>query len=130
MKYFKLEDFLKTKTGLPNKPNDVQQANLIYLVDNLLDKAREELGSPIIVTSGFRSPAVNKAVKGSSTSQHMKGEAADLVCNNNAKLFEILSKMNFDQLIWEYGTDRCPAWVHVSLKRTGNNRKQILHIKK
>jgi zinc D-Ala-D-Ala carboxypeptidase len=129
MKYFTLEELTRTNTGLNNKPNDEQQANLIFLADNLLDKAREKLGSPIKVTSGFRSLTVNKKVGGAYNSQHTKGEAVDLVCNNNAKLFQILSKMNFDQLIWEKGTDRQPAWIHVSLKRNGINRGQILHIK-
>jgi uncharacterized protein YcbK (DUF882 family) len=129
MKYFTLKELTTTNTGLDNKPNDEQIDNLINLAEKLLDKSREILGEPIRVTSGFRSLTVNKKVGGAYNSQHTKGEAVDLVCNNNAKLFQILSKMNFDQLIWEKGTDQQPAWIHVSLKRNGINRKQILHIK-
>ena len=129
MKYFTIEELTRTNTGLNNKPNDEQQANLIFLADNLLDKARELYGKPIRVTSGFRSLIVNKKVGGVITSQHTKGEAVDLVCEDNSKLFEIFKKLKFDQLIWEKGTDKQPAWIHVSLKRQGINRGQILRIK-
>lgn len=128
MKYFTINELTKTSTGISNIPNAEHIANLIYLVENLLDKAREQLGMPITVTSGYRSEAVNKAVGGVSTSQHTKGEAVDLVCKDNARLFNILKTMNFDQLIWEKGNSIQPAWVHVSLKRNGINRKQIIKL--
>lgn len=128
MKYFTINELIKTSTGISNIPNAEQVANLIYLVENLLDKAREELAMPITVTSGYRSEAVNRRVGGVATSQHTKGEAVDLVCGDNAKLFNILKKMNFDQLIWEKGNNIQPAWVHVSLKRIGINRKQVIRL--
>lgn len=128
MKYFSINELTKTSTGISNIPNAKQVANLIYLVENLLDKAREELAMPITVTSGYRSEAVNRRVGGVATSQHTKGEAVDLVCGDNAKLFNILKKMNFDQLIWEKGNNIQPAWVHVSLKRIGINRKQVIRL--
>jgi zinc D-Ala-D-Ala carboxypeptidase len=128
MKYFTINELTKTSTGISNIPNAEHVANLIYLVENLLDKAREQLGMPITVTSGYRSEKVNKAVGGVATSQHTKGEAVDLVCRDNAKLFNILKTMNFDQLIWEKGNSVQPAWVHVSLKRNGINRKQIIRL--
>ncbi|MFV0501732.1 MAG: D-Ala-D-Ala carboxypeptidase family metallohydrolase [Bacteroidales bacterium] len=128
MKHFTINELTKTSTGISNIPNAEHIANLIYLVDNLLDKAREQLGMPITVTSGYRSENVNKAVGGVATSQHTKGEAVDLVCGNNAKLFNIIKTMNFDQLIWEKGNSIQPAWVHVSLKRNGINRKQIIKL--
>lgn len=128
MKYFSINELTKTSTGISNIPNAEQVANLTYLVENLLDKAREELAMPIRVTSGYRSEAVNRRVGGVATSQHTKGEAADLVCANNAKLFEILKTMKFDQLIWEKGNNIQPAWVHVSLKRIGINRKQVIRL--
>ena len=128
MKYFTINELTKTSTGIRNIPNAEQVANLIYLVENLLDKAREELAMPITVTSGYRSEAVNRRVGGVATSQHTKGEAVDLVCGDNAKLFNILKKMNFDQLIWEKGNNIQPAWVHVSLKRIGINRKQVIRL--
>ena len=128
MKYFTINELIKTSTGISNIPNAEQVANLIYLVENLLDKAREELAMPITVTSGYRSEAVNRRVGGVANSQHTKGEAVDLVCGDNAKLFNILKTMNFDQLIWEKGNNIQPAWVHVSLKRIGINRKQVIRL--
>ena len=128
MKYFSINELTKTSTGISNIPNAEQIANLTYLVENLLDKVREKLAMPITVTSGYRSEAVNRRVGGVATSQHTKGEAVDLVCGDNAKLFNILKKMNFDQLIWEKGNNIQPAWVHVSLKRNGVNRKQIIRL--
>ena len=128
MKYFSINELTKTSTGISNIPNAEQIANLTYLVENLLDKVREKLAMPITVTSGYRSEAVNRRVGGVATSQHTRGEAVDLVCGDNAKLFNILKKMNFDQLIWEKGNNIQPAWVHVSLKRNGVNRKQIIRL--
>ena len=128
MKYFTINELTKTSTGISNIPNAEHVANLIYLVENLLDKAREQLGMPITVTSGYRSEKVNKAVGGVATSQHTKGEAVDLVCRDNARLFNILKTMNFDQLIWEKGNSVQPAWVHVSSKRNGINRKQVIRL--
>ena len=128
MKYFTINELTKTSTGISNIPNAEQIANLTYLVENLLDKVREKLAMPITVTSGYRSEAVNRKVGGVATSQHTKGEAVDLVCGDNAKLFNILKTMNFDQLIWEKGNNIQPAWVHVSLKRNGINRKQIIKL--
>ena len=128
MKYFTINELTKTSTGISNIPNAEHVANLIYLVENLLDKAREQLGMPITVTSGYRSEKVNKAVGGVATSQHTKGEAVDLVCRDNARLFNILKTMNFDQVIWEKGNSVQPAWVHVSLKRIGINRKQVIKL--
>ena len=86
-------------------------------MNNILDPLREAWGAPIQVTSGYRSPAVNKAVKGASTSQHVLGEAADIrtVPNtraNNKKLYELIKKLNLpvDQCINEYDY----SWIHVS----------------
>lgn len=128
MKYFTINELTKTSTGISNIPSVEHITNMIYLIENLLDKAREQLGMPITVTSGYRSEKVNKAVGGVGASQHTKGEAVDLVCRDNAKLFNILKTMNFDQLIWEKGNSVQPAWVHVSLKRNGNNRRQIIKL--
>jgi zinc D-Ala-D-Ala carboxypeptidase len=90
------------------------------------------VGAPIYVSSFFRSAQVNKAVGGSMTSQHCKGEAIDIDCDvygngTNKEVFEyIKNHLPFDQLIWEFGTDENPAWVHVSLRRDNKNRKQVL----
>lgn len=130
MKYFTLKELTKTKHKIKNIPNQEQLENIHYLVKEVLDPARAILGHPITVSSGFRNPEVNRAVGGSSTSQHLKGEAADLTCYDNSALFDILKELdNYDQLIWEYGTDESPAWVHVSTTKK-INRKEILRAKK
>lgn len=124
---FSLEEFTRTNTGLPNIPGFVERENLQQLVTNVLQPARTMLGMPVTVTSGYRSPAVNAAVRGASTSQHVKGQAADLVCADNARLFEILKSTPFDQLIWEAGNDVQPAWVHVSFNGM-MSRGQVLRM--
>lgn len=125
-KYFTLNELTDTNTGLINNPNKDEIDNLKVLVEKVLDPARELLGKPITVTSGYRSPLVNRKVNGSKTSQHIKGEAADIKCEDNKKLFDIIvNNIEFDQLIWEYGDDNQPAWVHVSFKKD-KNRNQIL----
>jgi len=125
MKYFKLEEFTKTGTGLPNIPGQQERKNIEALVVNVLDPARAEFGAAVVVTSGYRSEAVNAKIGGAKTSQHTKGEAADVKCANNKKLFDILRKQaRFDQLIWEYGDDAQPDWVHVSWSKSP--RKMVL----
>lgn len=127
MKYFTLQELTKSQTAkrlkIDNRPSVEAEQALIYLVETVLDPARRLFGNPIKINSGYRSQALNKAVKGSPGSQHMKGEAADITCSDNSRLFEILKSLPFDQLIWEQGG----KWIHVSVKRTGN-RKQILDL--
>lgn len=134
MKYFTINELIASdvakNNNINNIPNQQEKNNLTALVDNILDPLREAYGKPIIVTSGFRSEKLNKLVKGSSTSQHRFGQAADIrskedTRNENKKLFDLVQNLNlpFDQLIDEYNYD----WVHVSY--SPRNRKQILHIK-
>lgn len=104
--------------------------NLTNLVESLLDPIREMWGKPLHVNSGYRCLALNKAVGGKPTSQHLKGEAADITAGSkadNKKLFEMIkaSGLVYDQLIDEYGF----SWIHISLKRDGGNRKQIIAVK-
>lgn len=128
MRYFSIEELVRSKTasdlGINNTPDETVKANLVSLVDNVLDPAREVYGNPVTVTSGYRCPELNSALSGSKTSQHMSGLAADLVCDNNKLLFEIIKAQdNFDQLIWENNGQ----WVHVSWAGS-NNRKQVLYL--
>lgn len=119
------------RLGIDNTPNAEQFSNMVYVAENVFQPIREHFGVPIYVSSFFRSEALNKAVRGSSSSTHIKGEAMDLDADvfegvTNAQIFEyIKNNLEFDQLIWEFGTDENPAWVHVSLSKR-NNRKQIL----
>jgi hypothetical protein len=129
MKYFTIKELTATSTGKPNVPGVTEVENLTNLVDKLLDPVREQWGKPIRVNSGFRSISVNLAVGGATASQHLKGEAADITAGNpteNRRLFEMLANGGyvFDQLIDEQNY----TWIHVSLKRNGVNRKQILHL--
>ena len=98
MKYFTIKELCKTSTGLPNVPNREQEANLVFLIENVLDPVRKELGQPIIVTSGFRSEAVNKAVGGVKNSVHKNGQAADIRWNTGATGYKCNATWN-DYLI-------------------------------
>lgn len=129
MKYFTIEELTRSDTaeehGIDNTPTKEAREKLVALVDNVLDPLREMYGKPITVNSGYRSPALNKAVKGSATSQHVRCEAADITGGNkeaNKRLFELIREnLPFDQLINEYDY----SWVHVSYKSSGN-RKEVL----
>ena len=124
-KNFTLAELTKTSTGLPNALPKHLEGNIQSLVDNVLQPVRDALGV-IIVTSCYRSPEVNKAIGGSSTSQHCLGQAADLKFKGgNDVLFNWLKEnTDFDQLIWEFGTTEEPSWVHISY--SSRHRKQIL----
>ena len=124
MKYFTINELTQTTHG-KNVPNVEQTENLKLLVEKVLDPAREELQAPIKITSGFRSIEVNKAVNGAANSQHLSGQAADIVCFDNKKLFRILQDMEFDQLIYEFGNEEQPGWIHVSFSKAVN-RNQVL----
>lgn len=133
-KYFSIAELTKSETAnkrkINNKPTKEVENCLNQLIDNILDPLREAYGQPIIVSSGYRCPELNKAVGGARTSQHTRGQAADIHTKSNSKesnkqLFELIKqlKLPFDQLINEYNY----SWVHVSY--SNRNRRQILNIK-
>lgn len=112
-----------TTHGINNKMSESQIESAKILCENVFEPLRIYLNTPIKISSGFRSAQVNKMIGGASTSQHTKGEAMDLQIG--AKGFHFIKdKLNFDQLIWEFGNDENPAWVHVSF--SSKNRKQVL----
>lgn len=132
MKYFTMGEMMRSDTadrrGIDNRCSKEDAERLKKLIENVLDPLREAYGKPIVVNSGYRCPALNKAVGGSKTSDHMKGCAADIHGTPNTKaenkrLFELVKSLDlpFDQLIDEKNL----SWVHVS-HREGNNRKQVL----
>jgi len=128
-KYFTFEEMIHSDTakakGIKNIPDPEQFENLSNLVVKLLDPLREKFGKPIKVNCGFRSNEVNKLVGGVPTSQHCKGEAADITSDDNKRLFELIkNEFEWDQLINEHNL----SWIHVSLKKTGKNRKQVLKL--
>lgn len=133
-KYFSIAELTKSSTAIRKKINNTPtkevENNLNQLIDNILDPLREAWGQPIIVGSGYRCEALNKAVGGAAHSQHKLGQAADIHTKSdskedNKKLFELIKqlKLPFDQLINEYNYN----WIHVSY--SPRNRRQILNIK-
>ena len=134
-KNFQLNEFLQSETAYRydieeqfNPPPQVTK-NLKTLCEKILQPVRDKFGV-IRVTSGYRCRKVNDIIKGSVTSQHMIGQAADIQAVNttNKVLFEYIKNSNlpFDQLIWEFGTKNEPAWVHVSI--SDKPRRQVLYI--
>ncbi len=125
---FTIAELTQTSTGIQNEPNKQQVKALITLCGKVLQPTRDIYGAPIHVTSGYRSPAVNKAVGGARNSQHLLGEAADITVNSregHKKLFEIIrDHLSFDQLI----NERDFSWIHVSFKSVGGNRRQVLKL--
>lgn len=134
MKYFTIGELTSSTTArrynIKNVPGIVELNNLTSLVEHLLDPLRELLGKPINVSSGYRCKALNSKVGGSKTSQHMKGQAADIYLKglSNIVIAKVLvaSGLEWDQCIIEKGTLQNPQWIHLSYKTSGN-RNQILY---
>lgn len=142
MKYFTIGELTRSNKAarlhIDNTPDAEAEANLRALVAAVLDPAREQYGKPIHVSSGYRSPKLNRSLPNASkTSQHLKGEAADIFVDagskGNFELGQLIARLgNFDQIIFEeVGTnDLLPTWIHVSWKRRGDNRREIRkHVK-
>ena len=131
IKYFSLSEFLNSATakrlGIDNTPTFEVVDNLNKLAD-YLDVIREKVGKPILISSGFRCPVLNKAVGGVSNSQHQKGLAADLICADMESLEKVLRETGgFDQLIKEHRKGSKSFWYHVSVTpRNGKPRQQII----
>ena len=128
------------RKGISNMPTPEHIENFKKLAENVFQPIRDHFGCPIHISSGYRSEALNKAIGGAGkmvngkyvpSSQHCTGEAIDIDMDGtsitNKQVFEyIKDNLNFDQLIWEMGTDANPDWVHVSYESTGKQRKQVL----
>ncbi len=119
------------RKGISNQPTEDHLANMRKLAMNVFQPIREHFNCPIYISSGYRSSPLNKALNGSKTSQHCSGEAMDIDMDgtniSNKQIFDFIKdNLIFDQLIWEFGTDNNPDWVHVSYESTGKQRKQIL----
>jgi len=136
--YIQIETACKSETairkGIENVPNDEQLEAMRLLCEKVYDPLCKTLGRALPVTSFFRSIKLNKAIGGSSTSQHCKGEAVDIDCDgidieNSIIFYTIRSEFEFDQLIWEFGDDNNPAWVHVSFSKNGNRGSVLKAIK-
>ena len=119
------------RKGISNMPTPEHIENFKLLAEKVFQPIREHFGVPIHISSGYRSKALNTAIGGSLSSQHCSGEAIDIDMDTttvkNVEIFNyIKDNLNFDQLIWEFGTDSNPDWVHVSYESSGKQRKQIL----
>jgi zinc D-Ala-D-Ala carboxypeptidase len=128
------------RRGISNMPTEEHIENFKKLAENVFQPIRDHFGVPIRISSGYRSEALNKAIGGAGkmvngkyvpSSQHCTGEAIDIDMDGtsitNKQVFDyIKANLEFDQLIWEFGTDANPDWVHVSYESTGKQRKQVL----
>jgi len=118
------------KKEIENVPGDVQIVAMKKLAKEIFEPLREWANEPIRVNSFFRSPELCEAIGSKSTSQHTKGQAIDIDAmgkKTNAELFNYIKEnLNFDQLIWEFGDDENPDWIHVSYVGANGNRNRIL----
>jgi len=128
---FTLREFVISQVairlGIDNTPSEKIVQNLKDLCQNVLQPLRNEYGKPIYISSGYRCRVLNRAIGGSDDSDHIFGRAADIdVGEDNILLFAMIYKhLDFDQLIWEFGDETEPAWIHVSWRRQ-NNRREVL----
>jgi hypothetical protein len=118
-----------TRRKLKNNPNETQLKSMVLVANSVFEPVRIHFNKRIRINSFFRCEKLNTVIGGSRTSQHCSGEAIDMDgmdgLSNSSIFHYIKDNLDFDQLIWEFGTDKEPSWVHVSFKKSGN-RKQIL----
>ena len=119
------------RLGLNNDPSDTHLQNMKLLSEKIFEPLRIYVGGPIKINSFYRGPELNKAIGGSSKSQHCHGQAMDIddtygVMSNATMYNWIKDNLDFDQMIWEFGDDKNPNWVHVSYVDPGANRNRCL----
>ena len=120
-----------TRLGINNTPNDEQLSNMELVAEEVFEPLRVYIGGPIKINSFFRCPELNKAIGGSGNSQHCRGQAIDIDDTfgkaTNAEMYHwIKENLEFDQMIWEFGDDDNPDWVHVSYVSAEDNRNRCL----
>jgi len=119
------------RKGIDNTPSEVQVLSMKLLADKVFEPLRKWVGGPIKVNSFFRSVALNEAIGGVASSQHCKGQAIDIDDvygrKTNAEMYKwIQENLDYDQMIWEFGTDTQPNWIHVSYVSKEENRNKCL----
>tara|TARA_S200000501_G_C20427099_1_gene570599 strand:- start:134 stop:589 length:456 start_codon:yes stop_codon:yes gene_type:complete len=119
------------RLGLDNTPGDYEYSNMQLIANKIFEPLRSYVGGPIKINSFYRGIDLNKAIGGSSRSQHCQGRAIDIDdtygYKTNAQMYKwIKDNLNFDQMIWEFGNDKNPAWVHVSYVSEDQNRNRCL----
>jgi len=120
-----------TRRDLDNTPNEEQLENMKLIGEKVFEPLREWVGGPIKINSFFRGLPLNTAIGGAKSSQHMKGQAMDIDDTfghaTNAEMYKWVKKnLDFDQMIWEFGTDENPNWVHISYVSPEKNRNRCL----
>ncbi len=119
------------RLGIDNEPNKEQMDNMVTIAQEVFEPLRMWVGGPIKINSFFRSPELNKTIGGSSKSQHCQGQAIDLDDTfgraTNCEMYEFIKEhLDFDQMIWEFGDENNPDWVHVSYVSPQENRNRCL----
>jgi zinc D-Ala-D-Ala carboxypeptidase len=119
------------RLGLDNDPSDAHLQNMKLLAEKVFEPLRMHVGGPIKINSFYRGPELNAAIGGSAKSQHCHGQAMDIDDTfghmKNCDMYKFIKEnLEFDQMIWEFGDDSNPAWVHVSYVNPGENRKRCL----
>jgi len=120
-----------TRLNIDNTPTDEHERNMVLVAEEIFEPLRTYVGGPIKINSFYRSPELNRAIGGSSKSQHCKGQAIDIDDTfgkmSNAEMYEFIKEnLDFDQMIWEFGSDKNPDWVHVSYVSPEKNRNRCL----
>ena len=120
-----------TRLDIDNEPNDEQMNNMCLIAQEVFEPLRMWVGGPIKINSFFRSPKLNKAIGGSTKSQHCHGQAIDIDDTfgraTNAEMYDFIKEhLDFDQMIWEFGNEDNPDWVHVSYVSEDKNRNRCL----
>jgi hypothetical protein len=124
-----------TRKDIDNTPNEEVLCRMQAVAENIFEPLRAHVGGPIKINSFYRSINLNVAIGGAKSSQHTRGEAIDIDDTfghmSNKEMFEFIKdELDFDQLIWEFGDDNNPAWIHVSYVSSKNNRRRILKAEK
>jgi len=120
-----------TRLCIDNIPTEYHLNNMQIVAKNVFEPIREWVGGPVKINSFYRGPELNKAIGGSTKSQHCQGRAIDIDDSfkhkTNAEMFEFIkNELDFDQLIWEFGSEKNPDWLHVSYVSPEENRNRIL----
>lgn len=128
------ESYTAKKIGIKNIPTEDHMFNMITLCTEIFEPLRKWVGGPIKISSFYRSDELNKAIGGSKSSQHCTGHAMDIDDvyghKTNAEMFDfIVTHLDFDQIIWEFGDNNNPDWVHVSYVENNNRRNALKAVK-
>jgi hypothetical protein len=119
------------KKGIDNTPNAQAIKNLTVLCEKILEPLRTHVGGPIKISSGYRCEVLNSLIGGAKSSQHKIGQAADIDLKEKcAEAFHwIRENLDYDQIIWEFGNDKQPDWIHISYSTKGNRKNALKAIK-